>query len=133
MDDGPQLSIESDDRGAVAEKNGRWRMGWQVENRGSVPLQILATWLPHGRFRAERHNLTPPATLPPGEQLHLRFSVACSEPAGGVVENAFIILHVVWHAVAWRVFARLRISCDVAARPSSATELITAQRAESEA
>lgn len=131
MDDGPQVSIERDGVPAVAEDD-RWRMGWHVANRGAAPLQLLATWLPHGRFRGERQDLTPPAELVPGERFHLQFSVACSEAADGIVENAFIILQVRWRDAHWRVFARLRISFDDAGRPESATELITAQRSESE-
>lgn len=106
-------------------------MGWYVHNCGAGPLRILATWLPHGRFRGEREDLAPPVEVRPDERIHFVFSVACGEPPGTVVENAFIILRVVWRDAPWLVFARLGISFDDAGEPHSTTGVITTQRIES--
>jgi hypothetical protein len=53
--------------------------------------------------------------------------VACGEPAGTVVENAFLILRVLWGDRPWRIFARLRVVFDQHGVPENSTEVITTQ------
>jgi hypothetical protein len=54
-------------------------------------------------------------------------AVACREPAGTVVENAFLILRVLWRERPWRIFARLRVVFDQHSVPENSTEVITTQ------
>lgn len=103
----------------------RWRCAWRVRNAGPAGLAIGAAWLPHGRFRAERADYTPPIVVAPGETVHLDFEVSCLEEAGTVVENCFVILTIEAQGWAWRVFARLAVSFGEDGAPNPRTELIT--------
>ncbi len=53
--------------------------------------------------------------------------MACGEAPGTVVENAFLILRVVWRDEPWQVFARFRVVFDDHGGPRTTTELITTQ------
>jgi hypothetical protein len=55
-------------------------------------------------------------------------SVLCDEPAGSIVENAFLILLVEWLEASWRLFVRFRVTIGQQGEPETATELITTQR-----
>jgi hypothetical protein len=124
---GPQVDVEQ--IGQHAElASGRWRVAWQIQNLGQQPLQLLAARLPHGRFRSEERELTPTPELLPGERAQLEFPVACSELPGTVVENAFLILRVLWLEEPWRIFARLRVVFDAQGEPRTTTEVVTVQR-----
>lgn len=63
--------------------------------------------------------------LMPGQSVQLEFSVACGEPPGTVIENAFLILRVLWLEEAWWVFARLRVVIDSEGGPRAETETVT--------
>ena len=63
-----------------------------------------------------------------GERTRLECVVACSELPGTVVENAFLILRVLWLEEPWRVFARLRVVFDEQGGPQTTTEVVTVQR-----
>jgi hypothetical protein len=63
----------------------------------------------------------------PGESARLALAVACREPAGTVVENAFLILRVLWREQLWRILARLRVVFDPHSVPENSTEVITTQ------
>jgi len=54
-------------------------------------------------------------------------TVACREPAGTVVENAFLILRVLWRERLWRIFTRLRVIFDQHSVPENSTVVITTQ------
>jgi hypothetical protein len=103
-------------------------VAWQIQNLGQQPLRLLAARLPHGRFRSEERELIPTPELLPGERAQLEFPVACSELPGTVVENAFLILRVLWLEEPWRIFTRLRVVFAAQGEPRTTTELVTVQR-----
>ena len=107
---------------------GHWIIAWNIQNLSREPLQILSGRLPHSRFRSEERGLSPIPKLLPNESAQLEFSVACSEPPGTVVENAFLILRVLWLEEPWWLFGRLRVTFDELGGPQSITEVITTHR-----
>ncbi len=123
----PQVSVQQAARRA-APVSGRWFVAWHVQNLGRQPLQLLAARLPHSQFRSEERELVPMPQLLPGERAQLEFSVACGGLPGTVVENAFLILRVLWRGEPWRVFARLRVVFDEQGGPQTTTEVVTVQR-----
>jgi hypothetical protein len=126
-DIGPQVRVEQASQQAEPAP-GRWRVAWHIQNLGQQPLQLLAARLPHSRFRSEERALTPRPELLPGERAQLEFPIACSELPGTMVENAFLILRVLWLDEPWRIFARLRVVFDEQGEPRTTTELVTVQR-----
>src|SRR5260221_1425529 len=124
---GPQVGVEQ-----VAQHpeptSGRWRVAWRMQNLGGQPLQLLAVRLPHSRFRSEERELTPASVLLPDERARLECSVACSELPGTVVENAFLIVRVLWQEEPWRGFVRLLVVFDEQRAPQTTTEVVTVQR-----
>jgi hypothetical protein len=123
---GPTVVVESVGPGA-ASVGGRWLCTWRIQNLAQEPLQLLAAGLPHSRFRSEEQELSPAPKLLPGESARLALAVACCEPTGTVVENAFLILRVLWREQLWRILARLRVVFDQHGAPESSTEVITTQ------
>jgi len=126
-DIGPQVLVEQASR-CAGPTSDRWLVVWYIQNLGQHRLQLLAAWLPHSRFRSEERDLVPVPQLLPGERMRLEFPVACSGLPGTVVENAFLILRVLWLEEPWRVFARLRIVFDEQGGPQTTTEVVTVQR-----
>lgn len=126
-DIGPQVRVEQ-----VAQHpepaSGRWLVAWRIQNLGQRPLQLLAARLPHSRFRSEECDLTSLPELLPGACAQLERPVACHELPGTVVENAFLIVRVLWLGESWRVFARLRVAFDEQGGPQTTTEVVTVQR-----
>lgn len=122
--EGPRLAVAP---AAVEGAGEQWRITWRLENQGSRTVRVVGTWLPHGRFRApdRAHELT----LAPGAAASFHVDVRCAEPAGGVVENVFIILRLVLDGEPWRVLARLTVRVDPAGVPRPAVEVVTSQRA----
>lgn len=110
---------------APASRAGEWHVAWKVENRGGRPLELLAAWLPHGRFRAAERALEPPPRLRPGESAWLDLVAACDEAPGTVVENAFVILRVRWGDEPWRILVRLLVTADARGAPTNTVALIT--------
>ena len=123
---GPKVVVESACR-CVPSASGQWLCTWRIENLGQEPLQLLAVGLPHSRFRSEERELSPAPKLLAGESARLALAVACREPAGTVVENAFLILRVLWGEQPWRIFARLRVVFDQHEVPENSTEMVTTQ------
>src|SRR2546425_6019203 len=123
----PQVLIEQASRRAGTGSDC-WLVAWHIQNLSRQPLQLLAARLPHSRFRSEERELVPVPQLLPGERARLEFPVACSGLPGTVVENAFLILRVLWLEEPWRVFARLRIVFDEQGGPQTTTEVVTVQR-----
>ena len=126
-DIGPQALVEQASRRTGSDP-GRWLVAWRVQNLSRQPLQLLAARLPHSRFRSEERALVPIPKLLPGESAQLEFAVACSGRPGTVVENAFLILRVLWLEEPWRIFARLRVVFDEQGGPQTTTEVVTVQR-----
>lgn len=111
-----------------AEGPGRWLVAWRIQNLGEGTLKLLSGRLPHSLFRCEERELEAVHALRPKESARLEFPVQCEEPPGTIVENAFLILSVLWREEPWRILARLRVSVDREGGPETATELITTQR-----
>src|SRR5262245_35696603 len=89
-----------------------WWAAWDVTNLDSAPLELLAVWLPHGRFRCAERPIEPPAHLAAGERARLVLPVYCDAEPGSEVENAFVILRARWRDAPWRILARLKIVVD---------------------
>jgi hypothetical protein len=111
----------------AASAGGRWLCTWRIHNLGQDPLQLLSAGLPHSRFRSEEQELSPAPELLPGESAQLTLAVACCEPVGTVVENAFLILRALWQEQPWWIFARLRVIFDQHSVPETSTVVITTQ------
>lgn len=124
---GPRVRVEQSARSRGLGP-GRWIIAWNIQNLDREPLQILAGRLPHSQFRSEERELSLIPKLLPKERAQLELSVACSEPPGTIVENAFLILRVLWLEEHWRVLARLRVNFDEEGGPQSITEVITTHR-----
>ncbi len=124
---GPQVGVEQVARHPESTSR-RWRVAWHMQNLGGQPLHLLAVRLPHSRFRSEEREFTPSLELLPDERARLEYSVACSELSGTVVENAFLIVRVLWQEEPWRVFVRLRVVFDEQGGPQTTTEVVTVQR-----
>ncbi len=103
-------------------------MAWQIQNLGQGTLKILSGRLPHSRFRCEERELDTILMLRPKESARLELPVKCEEPPGTIVENAFLILRVLWSEEPWRILARLRVSINnEEGAPETTTELVTTQ------
>ncbi len=109
--------------------SGGWLVAWNVQNLCPEGVQILTGRLPHSKFRSEEKKFTPIPRLSLGESAKIEFMVRCSEPPGTVIENAFLILRILWLEAPWWVFARLRVTLDDGGAPQTVTELMTTQRA----
>src|ERR1051326_1230813 len=70
-----------------------WSVTWRVENVSRDEITIDDVWVPHVRFKGEGY-IRVGLTLEAGEHVDLTLSVAADEPAGTVVEDAFVILRV---------------------------------------
>ena len=104
-----------------------WRVTWRIQNSGGEPLKILRARLPHSRFRSAEQELEPAPVLPPNESVHLELPVRCGEPPGTIVENAFLILRVLWQERPWLILVRMRVEFGDDSAPRTTTELITTQ------
>ncbi len=105
----------------------QWLVAWQIQNLGQGTLKILSARLPHSRFRCEERELDVILMLRPKESGRLELPVKCAEPPGTIVENAFLILRVLWSEEPWRILARLRVSINEEGAPETTTELVTTQ------
>ena len=113
---------------SVQPHGGNWLVAWEVTNLSDEPLVLEDAWVPHGRFRGDGH--TPlDVHIDPGQSSRITLTVTAHEPAGTVVENAFLILRV---SRRWRVFARMRVVFD-AAMPRPIVEAVTLQSLQSKA
>src|SRR5262249_45997688 len=98
-----------------------------IQNLGDRPLTILATRLPHGKFRGKELRLETPLNVEAKGTTHLELEVRCGEAPGAVVENAFLILRVVYLDNEWLVLARFRVFINTDSMLTSTTERTTAQ------
>ena len=105
----PSLSIQADSSLPSAE-SGQWLVTWIIQNTSGSPIEVSSAWLPHDKFFRKEQPITPPLRLSPGENTHLELMVSCGELPGTVVDNAFLILRLVWEEQPWRAFARHRVT-----------------------
>src|SRR5260370_39880747 len=120
----PAVSVVVSDVKGVGD--GRWQVTWSITNDGTESLVLEAAWIPHGRFRGEGR--MPLSTrINPGGSAQLKFSVGAAEAPATVVDNAFLILRVMYGGQPWRIFTRMRIEFDTQAVPTPVIELITLQ------
>jgi len=122
---GPPLLVEP--ASVVAGEGGAWRVAWRIENRDDQPVELIETWVPHGRFRAEGVRDTTVRRLEGRGASSLELTVRFSESPGTVVENAFLILQLQWRGHSWRLFARHRVEADPGGAPRPICEVITTQ------
>ena len=71
--------------------------------------------------------LAPPPEISSGESASLELPVTCRESPGSVVENAFLILRVLWSGQSWRILARFRVLFDEQGAPQTIMEVVTTQ------
>jgi hypothetical protein len=110
-----------------ATEPGRLGVVWQVTNLSDAVIDVLETWLPHGRFFAERETLVPPIALVAGTSATIRRIVRYSAKPGEVVENAFLNLELRAEAQRWLVLARMRVSHAADGRVDVEMESVTTQ------
>jgi hypothetical protein len=96
-----------------------------MHNLGRDPVVLLSTWLPHDKFAHPQQGIDPPLELAPEGSTVLELPVACHELPGSVVENAYVILRVLWRGQPWRVFIRLRVTVDNSSIPQHMCESVT--------
>jgi hypothetical protein len=123
----PKVVVEAGarTRGSVP---GDWTFDWHIRNVGNESVTLCEAWQPHGQFRGPRTKLAEHLVVAPGSSVRIELPVACAEPPGTVVQNAFVILRMQSHGEPWRILARLTITIDVSGGPVPATEDITVQR-----
>ena len=125
--DSPQITVEQINR-IKRPRTGHWVFQWRIENRTDHSLRLWSVRAPHGKFKADERELKPGLEIGSGKNSSIELIVVCDEPAGAIVENAFLILLVEWLQAKWRLFVRFRVTIDQQGGPETATELITTQR-----
>ena len=123
----PEIALQQLSSQKIAAQ-GRWNVGWKVENRGAHPLTIFSVRLPHGQFKATEKCFEPRLHLAAAECQQFHVDVQCDEPAGEVTENAFLIFYVDWLGEPWRIFARVRVTVGADGAPAATTESATTQK-----
>ena len=126
-DDEPKILLRQLSVDSKGEK-GSWRMKWRVESLAQDFLRLNTVRFPHGKFKAGEQRFEPVIRLTPRGAAEFETRIACSEPPGGAVENAFAIFDALWRDDRWRIFVRLRIEIDKQQKPIAIPELITTQR-----
>jgi hypothetical protein len=126
--DGPKIAVEELRRNREVGSD-RWLFGWRIQNLTQQPTKFLAARCPHGKFRSGERIFDPPLYAAGGKNATIEMPVLCNEPAGTIVDNAFLILLVEWLETSWRLFVRFRVTINEKGEPETATELITTQRA----
>ena len=111
-----------------AGRSGWCHIRWELQNKTSRAVELIAARLPHGKFKAPEMRFEPALELAPGRRRDLEMEVFCREVPGAVIENAFVILEARYLRQYWRIFARLRVVLDRQAVPQSASESITTQK-----
>lgn len=101
------------------DEEGVWQASWRLR-AVDEPVQVLEAWLPHDHFNRERWRFNPPLMV---EDTVLEAEVSCEDPAGTVIENAFLILRTPDR----RVFARLTVLIDGDGVPRQRCDAVTVQ------
>jgi hypothetical protein len=122
----PKIRVQQEtvQRGATPD---RWQVAWSIVNLGEAPLKILAARAPHGKFLCDEKEFTPPVDLAANQRGRIELEVRCGEAEGVEVENAFLILRVLYAGGRWLILARLRVYVAEGGKPVTTSELITAQ------
>ena len=126
-EDGPKISV-SQVLLHPGSQMGSWHIGWRVENLAEHALRLDAARFPHGQFKAAEQRFQPALVLGYRESAQFESIIACAEPAGAVVENAFAIFSAIWLDTLWRIFVRLRVVVDDRGEPTALAESITTQQ-----
>ena len=103
---------------------GPWSVPFTIANRSDAAVELLAAWLPHGRFRSAERQLGH-FPLPADGRTELSFEVQFDEQPGTEVVNAFVILQVRHRGNVWRVLARLTVTAGADGALEAATQLVT--------
>ena len=122
----PELRVEALDC-CLSGTPGVWTASWRIENTGTHAVEIISAWLPHDKFAGGRRIFDAPLRLSSGESTYLELPVACHEPPGSVVENAFLILQQVWQDQTWRALARHVVVVDPSGVPRHQCQVVTTQ------
>ena len=122
----PRIAVQQVSRRPGSE-TGQWIVRWRIENLGPGLLTLETAWLPHGQFRGERTVLRPSPTLDAGQATELELRVHWDEPAGTIVENAFVVLTMRWRHAPWRMLTRVTVGVDAASGPDARTQNTTSQ------
>jgi hypothetical protein len=122
----PKIRVQQEtvQRGATPD---RWQVAWTIVNLGDAPLKILSARAPHGKFRCDEKEFTPPVDLAANQRGRVELEVHCGEAEGAEIENAFLILRVLYAGGRWLILARLRVYVAEEGKPVTTSELITAQ------
>jgi len=126
--DEPRIAVEELRRNREIGSD-RWLFGWRIQNLTQQPIEFLTARCPHGKFRSGEKIIRPVLYVAGGKNATIEMPVLCNEPAGTIVENAFLILLLQWLGTSWRVFVRFRVTINEKGEPETATELITTQQA----
>ena len=123
----PELSVEQVAQQAD-EAPGSWWVTWRIRNEGEHSLQLVDAYMPHGKFRGPRVDLSSVDPVVAGAARELQLAVVFEEPPPVVVENTFLILTAIWRQASWRILIRMTVESDRVGAPVAKTKLITAQR-----
>ncbi len=126
--DAPQVEVEFRGSLPVRSDPQRWRTAWGVENHDAEPVQLLAAWLPHSRFRCDERDLSGLPVLGAGQGTQVELEASCHEAPGTAVPAAFLILRFLWRGLAWRLLARTTVTWDEAGAPGVQIERVDRQR-----
>jgi len=118
----PRLAVEP--LAVTRAAAGKWKIRWRVTNEGE-PLHLTAMAAPHGKFRSPDHAID--VALAGGGTFEPQLEIACAEPAGAEIENAFMILSAESGGTGWRILARMRVRVDHDGVPHPVTERIDVQ------
>ena len=122
----PEVRVEQE-KVQRGDKPDRWRIAWLVENLGAAPLKILAARAPHGKFLCDEKEFTPPVDLAANQRGRIELEVRCGKAEDAEIENAFLILRVLYAGGRWLILARLRVYVNGEGKPATKTESITTQ------
>ena len=122
----PKLLVESTSR-KPGPNPDCWLMAWRICNLGQQSVRLLTAWLPHDLFRCEEQALPSQTILAPGETATVELAVTCHAPQGSIVENAFLMLRVLWRERPWRILIRLRVTIESSGAPTSTVEVVSTQ------
>ena len=104
--------------------SGTWKVRWRITNEGDA-LHLTRIAAPHGKFRSPDHAID--VSLATGGTFEPQLEIACAEPPGAEIENAFLIVTAEAEERTWRILARMRVRVDNDGVPHPVTERIDTQ------